>query len=547
MMIMSSAAFSGKQGFPLGEWRNSWEMHDLDGGHIHEMTVGERGALVEFIWRVDNVELTTVGIDIGSSTSHLIFSRIRLQRKTQLLSSQFVVVERKTLWRSPIMLTPFLPDNTIDATRLGAFIEDAYQQAGLTPADIDSGAVILTGEAIRRTNAQAVAELFAADSGKFVCASAGHHLESVLAAHGSGAVALSRESSSAVLNVDVGGGTTKLALIVNGEILGTCAFAVGGRLIAYDGEGRIVRIDSAAQRAAKMLGLEFVLQERPDPADLDRLVEALCATAVSMIRQEGAAGLAKELLLTDPLPALGVTPDIVTFSGGVSEYIYGREQEVFGDIAKSLAEKLAEAVADGRIEARVRDPGQGIRATVIGASQFSVQVSGKTIHISPGMQLPVRNLPVLLPQLALDEIFTPGSVAAAIVAALARSDLLAGAAAALALTWRGDPDYPRLRALAEGIALALDSGPERAAPLILLVDGDIGKTLGLILERELEIERHLVSIDGIVLKELDYVDIGELIEPSNVIPIVIKSLLFSTGNDGAGYKRVARRYRYSLH
>ena len=451
----SAAATAVAPEFPLAQWRSSWQMHDIDGGHIHEMTVDEKGALVEFIWRVDNVELTTVGIDIGSSTSHLIFSKVRLQRKTQLLSSQFVVVERKTLWCSPIMFTPFLPDNTIDAAQLGLFIADAYRQAGLTPADIDSGAVILTGEAIKRTNAQAVAELFAADSGKFVCASAGHHLESVLAAHGSGAVALSRANSSAVMNVDIGG-TTKLALIVNGEIVGTCALAVGGRLLAYDSEGRIVRMDSAARRVAKALGLRFALGERPDAEDLDRLVAALCAAAVSLIRQDQATGLAKELLLTDPLPAVGVVPDVVSFSGGVSEYIYGREHQLFGDIAKPLAEKIAAVVAAGRIAARVLDPGQGIRATVIGAAQFSLQLSGKTIHISPGVQLPVRNVPVVLPQLALDAAITPGSVAAAIAAALDRCDLLAGEPAALALRWSGDPDYPRLRALAEGIALALE-------------------------------------------------------------------------------------------
>ena len=245
--------------------------------------------------------------------------------------------------------------------------------------------------------------------------------------------------------------------------------------------------------------------------------------------------------------AVGIAPDAVTFSGGVSEYIYGREREVFGDIAKALAEKIADAVAGGRIGARLLEPSQGIRATVIGASQFAVQVSGKTIHISQGMQLPIRNVPVLLPRLALDEAFDRDSVAAAIAASLERSGLLAVEAAALALRWRGEPEYARLRALAEGITLALESGAHSTAPLILLIDGDIGKTLGLILEQELRLERQLVSIDGIRLRELDYVDIGELIETSNVIPIVIKSLLFATGGDDAGRGNAASRHRYSRH
>ncbi len=94
-------------------------LHDIDGEHLHELSVDARGAISEVIWKVDNVELTTVGIDIGSSTSHLMFARVRLQRKTQALSSQFVVIDREILWRSPILLTPFLPDNSIDAERAG--------------------------------------------------------------------------------------------------------------------------------------------------------------------------------------------------------------------------------------------------------------------------------------------------------------------------------------------------------------------------------------------------------------------------------------------
>ena len=87
-------------------------------------------------------------------------------------------------------------------------------------SDVDSGAVILTGEAIKRKNAQAIDELFAAEAGKFVCATAGHKLECTLAAHGAGAVKLSQERGECLLHVDIGGGTTKLALIDNGAFVG---------------------------------------------------------------------------------------------------------------------------------------------------------------------------------------------------------------------------------------------------------------------------------------------------------------------------------------
>src|SRR6267142_5621854 len=178
-------------------------MHELDIFHEHlAMSDEERGAIAQYIWNQENIELSTIGIDIGSSTSHLLFAKVLLERQSQGLSSRFVVVHRQVLWRSPIMLTPFLPDGTIDAAALGAFIEKAYAQAGYKRAQIDSGAVILTGEAIKKKNAQAIDELFAAEAGKFVCATAGHKLECTLAAHGAGAVRLSQERGEALLHVD---------------------------------------------------------------------------------------------------------------------------------------------------------------------------------------------------------------------------------------------------------------------------------------------------------------------------------------------------------
>ena len=141
-------------------------LHEGDGEHVHEIALGRRGELVEYIWKVENVELTTVGIDIGSSTSHLLFAKVTLQRHSQGLSSRFVIVDRQIMWRSPIMLTPFVADGTIDAAALACFIHDAYAQAGLRRSEIDSGAVILTGEAIKRKNARAIDELFADEAGK---------------------------------------------------------------------------------------------------------------------------------------------------------------------------------------------------------------------------------------------------------------------------------------------------------------------------------------------------------------------------------------------
>src|ERR1700756_2382415 len=222
-------------------------MHEFELEHEHdELTDAEQEAIARSILEQETITLRTVGIDIGSSTSHLLFARVVLRRQSQDLSSRFVVVERQILWRSPILLTPFLSDGTIDAAALAHFIHHAYHDAGLRRGDIDSGAVILTGEAIKRKNARAIDEVFAEESGKFVCATAGHKLECILAAHGSGATALSRRREACGLHVDVGGGTTKLALIDKGEIVSVAAFAVGGRLLAQDAAGTWTRNDDSA-------------------------------------------------------------------------------------------------------------------------------------------------------------------------------------------------------------------------------------------------------------------------------------------------------------
>src|SRR5437588_11112263 len=244
-------------------------MHDLEFEHLH--VSAEDAAVNEVAWAADNVEFTTVGIDIGSSTSHLMFARVHLQRLSTALSSRFVVVERNVLWQSPILLTPYCADFTIDTEKLAAFIDRSYRDAGLTRDAVDSGALILTGEALKRRNARAIADLFSADAGKFVCASAGHHMECQMAAHGSGAIALSRGHAATVLNVDIGGGTTKFALIEKGRILATCALAVGGRLVVEEEQAGLTRVEPPAQEVAQASGIALRLGHPLAPADRKRI------------------------------------------------------------------------------------------------------------------------------------------------------------------------------------------------------------------------------------------------------------------------------------
>jgi ethanolamine utilization protein EutA len=500
-------------------------MHDSDIFHEHvELSETERAEIARYIWSQETVELKTVGIDIGSSTSHLLFAKVTLQRRTQELSSRFVVIEREIVWRSPIMLTPFLSDGTIDAARLGRFIRGAYREAGFARAEIDSGAVILTGEAIKKKNARAIDELFAEEAGKFVCATAGHKLECRLAAHGSGAVRLSKERGECILHVDIGGGTTKLALIDKGVVIGLAAFAVGGRLVAADDTGAWTRVDESAQLVAKELGLSTTPQSLADASVRKRIADRLAAIAVDYILDTPRDRLGAALNLTDNI-AHSPTPQAITFSGGVSEYLFGCEQQDYGDIAPLLTTALSNQLAR-RSAIPVLDPGQHIRATVIGASQFTVQVSGKTIYLPDPSVLPVHNVPVVHLDIDLAGTIDTDAAADTIRQGLTQMDLSPSSRMAIAFAWHGDPEYSRLAAAGRAIVQAL-APAERRELLILVIDGDIGKTLGRLLHRELNLPGPIVSIDGVQLQELDYVDVGQLLTPPGVVPVVVKSLLFS--------------------
>src|SRR4051794_14370717 len=315
-------------------------MHDFELEHEHDdLSEADAAAIARAIWEQDTIELRTIGIDIGSSTSHLLFAKVTLQRQALGLSSRFLVVGREIVWRSPIMLTPFVPDGTIDAKKLGHFIHQAYHDAGLTRADVDSGAVILTGEAIKKTNARAIDDLFAAEAGKFVCATAGHKLECTLAAHGSGAVQLSKQRNASVLHVDIGGGTTKLALIDKGKILSVAAFAVGGRLLATDAYGAWTRVDDSAKLVAEELGIATDMRSMGELKNRKAIATRLATLAVDQITGGSTDALGKKLELTEPLGRT-VEPEFLTVSGGVGEIVFRFETKEHGDIAKFLAAEI---------------------------------------------------------------------------------------------------------------------------------------------------------------------------------------------------------------
>jgi ethanolamine utilization protein EutA len=469
----------------------------------------------------DEIELTSVGVDIGSSTSHLVFSRIKLEAR----DSRYVVISREVLHESDILLTPYKDGENIDSDVLGAFIAKQYATANIKPEVIDTGALILTGVAVRRRNARAIGELFAAQTGKFVAVSAGDNLETTMAAYGSGAAANS-ERIGGVMNVDIGGGTSKIAVCEGGKVVDLTAIDIGARLVAFDEEGRISRIEEAGKRFAAEVGITLALGEALSVEQRQAMAARMAERLFEVMKLGKLSKETAGLLRLDPMTYRGII-QAVTFSGGVSEFVYGYETASFGDLGPYLAAEIRK-----RVESwgpKLMEPVEGIRATVIGASQYTIQVSGSTIFVAPQDILPQRNVPVIAPVLPLgeDEEVDPAVIAKAIEAALRRLDLLeSDRPVALCFRWQGSATFKRLNDFCKGALAGFKSLIDAGHPLVLVSEGDVGGLLGIHCKEELKVSTPVISIDGVELKEFDYIDIGAMLPASGAVPVVIKSLIF---------------------
>jgi ethanolamine utilization protein EutA len=519
---------------------------DYDHDHDH-FEFDDDGPLEQNpIWLQDHVTLVSVGIDIGSSGTQVIFSRINLRRYGEDLTSRYYVVSRETLYQSPVALTPYASEERIDDAGLKRIIDDAYQAAGLDAAAIDTGAVILTGEALRRENAEGIAKLLSEQGGDFVCATAGHHMESMLAAYGSGASKVSHEENKRILNIDIGGGTTKLAIVEKGFVVQTAAVHIGGRLQVVDpATGKIERLDPAGRYHARQAGFDWHKGDTIDVKLLDQVAETMADELLAALTVRPMPHAVEHLCLTDPILDFGKI-DGMLFSGGVGEYVYGRETRDFGDMGRRLGVAIRRRVDAGKFPWPMLEAVECIRATALGASEYSVQLSGNTSYISkPGELLPRRNLQVVQPPFECEEVIDAEKLAKAIRNHFTAFDLIEGEGeVALALKWQGAPSYERISAFAEGIRKGLKNTIEHRKPVYIMLDGDVAQTLGAILREELLVESEILCIDGVMLRDFDYIDLGRIRMPSYTVPVTIKSLVFSE-NAQAG--RPAQRIHHHEH
>jgi ethanolamine utilization protein EutA len=338
-------------------------------------------------------------------------------------------------------------------------------------------------------------------------------------------VDLSETEHKTILNVDMGGGTTKFALIQDGVVTQTGSINVGARLIAFDDEQIITRIEDAGRMMMKELGHKVELGKKISEKMKKDFAAYMAKILFEVIEKGPTSPMAKQLMVTPPFINYGGLKRIqhILFSGGVSEHVYGRDRNAYGDVGPELGEEMRRRL-EKLPKDMLREPLEGIRATVIGAGEYTIQASGNTSYVSNERVLPVHGLKVIRAAIRDDE-----SVSDALRQSLKKFDLPCFTAGlALSLAVDGVPDYQSVRRIAEGVAEVLKEADDAKCPLYLTLDLDIAKSLGGILKDELKVSRDIIAVDGIEVGDLDYVDIGECLGITEVIPVTVKSLMFPT-------------------
>lgn len=471
---------------------------------------------------VSGDKLLSVGIDVGTTSTHLVISELELANDSQFNQAPRLIIRgRKIIYASPIHFTPLDQDGTIAAQSVADILANEYLTAQVEPKQIASGALIITGESAHSRNAESLASSLAALAGDFVVASAGPHLESVLAGRGSGAAQASRDRNCTILNVDIGGGTSNAAVFRNGEVIDTSCLRLGGRCIKLDSSGTVVAMSDA--------GYDFVdgVAKKLKPGDVPgeeflELIGFLIAETIVRFFLPGKPPQISQRFVTTELLRKDYEVDEYWISGGVAQLMnHGAASPLeFGDIGDYLARGLNESLAERKVKFHI--PENPIRATVIGAGQHTLQLTGSTITVR-AEKLPLRNIPLLRP--FISTAMSPSSFYDALSASLARTDLdCKNQPIALVLGTMEDLSFIALERMGASIAAAFTS-LAFAEPLILVASQDIGMALGQVM-RGLLPGVEILVLDGITIEVGDFIDIGAPLQNKQALPVVIKELLF---------------------
>ena len=487
----------------------------------------------------DSRDLLSVGVDVGTTTTQIVFSRLNLQdvsRPGQI--PRINITDRKVIYQSPIVFTPLVDSDTIDADKLNQIVRSEYSSAGVEPSQVETGAVIITGETAKKKNADEILRALSGLAGEFVVSVAGPNVESLIAGKGAGAAQYSQTNFATVTNLDIGGGSANSATFRSGNLIGAAAMNYGGRILEIDHATGIVRhIAEPARRILEDIGLRLEIGDSPSFEDLRRFTDRMADMTVELIEGTNSP-LAQKIYLTPPVGVSG-KGSVLMFSGGIGHYYYNpipidsvSDATIHDDVGPLLAESLRKHATLNSYS--IVPPAETVRATVLGASTQTVTLSGSTIWAEKEI-LPLKNVPVIRPIFTIagrvaegvsrPEGINPASVSRAISDAVTRWDVnLATDPFAIALELDKSLDYESLTQLANGLKDFADTMPSDR-PLIAIIERDYAQALGQTV-KGLAPNRSLLVIDQVGLSEGDYIDIGTPLMDGRVVPLSVKTLIF---------------------
>ena len=469
--------------------------------------------------QVENI--MSVGIDIGTSTTKLVISQFTIMNVAGGgRIPKIEIVNKQVLYESPIYRTPLVSSTMIDMESVVHIVEQEYEKAGIQSEDIQTGAVIITGETAIKRNAEEVVHHLARSSGEFLVATAGPDLEAIIAAKGSGTLDYSIASQKTVANIDIGGGTANIAVYSSGKLRGTCTLYIGGRLIEWQNGCLVV-----SPSITEWLNTHGLKVEKNRLPNITMEMSDVLGRFL-----EGTYTEKDQLLLLGEAPSWIGEIDVLVFSGGISDCMYNQHErdKIYQDIGSILADSLLGNELLARWE--WMKPMETVRATVLGAGMQTTEISGSTIEVDNSI-LPMRDVPICsLPfngdfQLGLEKMST-------MVEESYRFYDINHEGNTLAFYITGLPymSYHQIKQLAFRLIFVVEKYISKANPLVIVLDSDYGKVLGQSI-MALSDGRTVICIDQITVEQGDYIGIGHVLQ-SGVVPVVVKTLVFPNAKRG---------------